>query len=182
MSVDDLNEMQKAIEESNLEIDMDNEKKIEEKLFNEKGEEIGVMGIEEVSSELVLDKPVFNGPITETPNVGGNSTFAKKTIPKGVNKKYNVYWYAATVNYHFHVTVNVNKKTKKGRIVSTDSGNYFVIPPGIVGNDKVTVPQRNETAKKAAQARYTLTMVAPVSTKLWINGKVKNGKFITGRN
>jgi len=26
MSVDDLNEMQKAIEESNLEIDMDNEK------------------------------------------------------------------------------------------------------------------------------------------------------------
>src|SRR5690625_2188727 len=133
--------------------------KVDDKLFNEKGEEMGVMGIEEVCSELVLDKPVFNGPITETPNVCGNSTCAKKKIPKDVKKKYTVYWYAATVNYHFHVTVKVNKRTKKGRIVSTDSGNYFVIPPGIVGNDKVTVPQRNETAKKAAQARYTLTMV-----------------------
>src|SRR5690625_4083406 len=148
-------------------------KKVEEKLFNEKGEEIGVMGIEEVSSELVLDKPVFNGPITETPNVGGNSTFAKKTIPKGVNKKYNVYWYAATVNYHFHVTVNVNKRTKKGRIVSTDSGNYFVIPPGIVGNDKVTVPQRNETAKQADQARYTLTLVDQEVPKYRLMGKPK---------
>src|SRR5690625_7257665 len=92
---------------------------------------------------------------------------------KGVNKKYKVYWYAATVNYHFHVTVNVNKRTKKGRIVSTDSGNYFVIPPGIVGNDKVTVPQRNETAKKAAQARYTITMEDQKVTNYGVMGKQK---------
>lgn len=171
MSTKDLQEMKKALKETNLEIDMNNEKKVEEKVVNEKGEKIGTLGIEEVSSEPVyenLDDNRFN-------------TFAT-TIPKGVNKRYKVYWYAATVNYHFHVTVNVSKKTGKGRIVSTDNGNYFVIPPGYVSNDVVTIPRRNETSKSAAEARYTLKMSAPVSIKLWINGKVKNGKFYTSHN
>lgn len=157
-------EIQEAIDNTEVEIDIiDSEGKVEKDVLNDDGEVIGTLGIEEVD-----DNPVI-GP-------------QASTIPKGQNKKYKVYWYAATVNYHFYVTVNVSKSTGLGKIVSTSDEWYLVVPPGIVSSDKVTIPRKNETKSNPAEARYTLKMTAPVSTSLWIYGRVKDGKFKSGGN
>lgn len=164
--VGNFEEVKELIENSQLEIDLLNESKVEKKVYNENGKEIGTMGIEEVKTE--------NSP-------GEIGTLAT-TLPKDVNKTFKVYWYAATVNYSFYCTVKVSSSTGKGQIVSAYDPWYMVIPPGIVGRDSLAITRKYETSSLPAEAKYTLYMTAPVSTSLWIYGRVQNGKFITGGN
>lgn len=47
----DFKEMKEALKKANIKIDLENGKSVEQVIKNDKGEEIGVLGIEEVASE-----------------------------------------------------------------------------------------------------------------------------------
>ncbi|MFT9485991.1 MAG: hypothetical protein ACH0QD_01215 [Tepidibacillus sp.] len=76
----------------------------------------------------------------------------------------------------------MNPSTGMGEIVRAFDEWYLVIPPGVVGSDTLSIIRKYETSTLPAEARYTLDMVAPVSTKLWIYGRVKDGQFTSGGN
>lgn len=159
-------EMQDLLEKTNLEIDLSDGKSVEKVVYNEEGKEVGVIGIEKVKSDSIDSNKVR--PLDEK-------------LPIGVNQTFKVYWYAATVNYHFYVTVRVNSNGL-GEIVDAFDEWYVVIPPGVISSDKLEIIRKYETSSAPAEARYTLTATSPVSTKLYIYGRVQNGKFITGGN
>jgi hypothetical protein len=165
-------EMQEALKNTELEIDLETETNVEKVVYNNQGEKIGTMGIEEVPTNLL--------PVPDT-DAGIYTPFAT-TLPKGKNQTFKVYWYTAFVNYWFYTTVKVDSTTGKGQIVSAYDQNYIVIPPGVVTSDLLSIVRKNETATLPAEARYTLNFIAPVSTKLWIYGRVQNGKFTSGGN
>lgn len=161
-----LEEIQKAIDKVELEIDINNDsqKKVEEVIYNDEGQKLGVLGIEEI------DNPFEITPLADT-----------FPINKGQTKTFKVFWYAATVNYHFYTKVKRNSNGL-GEIVSAYDENYFVIPPGVVKKDVLSILRKKETSSAAAEVRYTLEMSAPVSAKLYINGRLKNGTFKTHGN
>ncbi|EZH66680.1 hypothetical protein DH09_12240 [Bacillaceae bacterium JMAK1] len=173
-TTDDLTKEQEkeleALVEHSADVSIDildaDEKKAEEPIYDDEGNKIGVMGVEEVNRE-----DVDNGDIG-----------TQQTVPTGQNVTYNVYWYAATVNYWFDMTVYVDPSTGLGEVVRAFDANYIVIPPGIVGSSSLDIIQQQETSSTPAEARYTLSMSAPVSTNMWIYGQVSNGTFTTGAN
>lgn len=165
-------EVQEALQNIQIEIDLENQNIVEKSAYNDKGEKIGELGIEKIDTEIVY----------ALPKEGEFSALGTTTLTKGVNHTFKVYWNAITVNYHFYVTVYVDKSTGLGRIVRAYDEWYLVVPPGIVSSDTLSIIRKYETSSYAAEARYTLALSAPVSTKAWIYGKVKDGKFITGGN
>lgn len=102
-------------------------------------------------------------------------------VLKGQTKTFKVYWYAAFVNYQFYMKVKRNTNGK-GSVVSAYDESYLVIPPGVVRNDYISITRKNETDSSPAEARYNLDMSAPVSTKLYIYGRLKAGVFYSGGN
>ncbi|MDV7767548.1 hypothetical protein [Peribacillus sp. CSMR9] len=167
-----IEDMENAFEQNELEVDLSDDEGVEKVVTDESGQEIGTMGIEVVDNEdanVIPDRSELFTPFATT-------------VPKGTTKTFKVYWYAATVNYWYYNDVTVVKSTGLGQIKSVYDEDYLVIPPGHVSSDSLKIVRKNETASKPAESRYTLTFDAPIGKKLWINGKVKNGKFSTGFN
>lgn len=168
-----LNEMKDLLSKNNIEVDLSNpNEKVEKVVKNEKGEEVGTLGVELVNSQETTE-PINNGDIS----INGTTS-----LTKGKTYTFKVYWYAATVNYQFYTDVYVSTSTGLGKIVAAYDPWYMVIPPGVVSRDTLSIIRQYETSSYAAEARYTLNMSAPVSTSLYIYGKVKDSKFITGGN
>lgn len=158
---EELTYISNILKSTELKIDIYTESNAEQIIYNEEGEVIGVMGIEKVtnSNETTLN-----------------------SIPVGQYLTYKVYWYTIMVNYHFYMTIYINPSTGKGEVVRAFDEWYVVLPPGVVNDDVLSIINKYETTYLAAEARYTLSLIAPVSTKMWIYGKVQNGEFITGGN
>ncbi len=159
----DFKEMQEALKKTNLKIDLVNGESTEQVVKNDKGETIGVLGIEEVASEPEI------------------SAFGSTWLPANTYKTFKVYWYAATVNYHFYTQVYKNS-SGMGQIVDAWGGWYIVTPPGYVNRDTLAITRKYETSTLPAEAKYSLNFTAPVSTVLYIYGRVQDGYFITGGN
>ncbi|ESU31046.1 hypothetical protein G3A_18805 [Bacillus sp. 17376] len=167
----DFKEMQAALKKTKLEVDLVNGTSSEQVVMNDKGEAIGVLGVEEVASQTVVES-----------QPGEISALGSTALPTGVYKTFKVYWYAATVNYHFYTQVYRSTSTGLGQIVDAYDQWYVVIPPGVVNRDTLAITRKYETSSLPAEAKYSLNFTAPVSTILYIYGRVQDGYFISGGN
>ncbi len=167
---EDIQEMQKAIKNNKLEIDLSDATSVEKVVYNEEGKEIGVMGIESVENQLQNSYSTIMG-------IGSTTQ-----LPRGVVKTFKVYWYAATVNYSFYTQVYVSSATGRGEIREAYDQWYLAIPPAIISRDTLAITRKYETSTLPAEAKYTLNFSAPFSTMLYIYGRVQDDKFITGGN
>jgi hypothetical protein len=169
--VESFKKMQKALKNTQLKLDLNKgETNSEQVIYDENGDEIGTLGLEQIA-------------VTETtdPTSPGEIQALSTSLSKGTTYTFKVYWYAATVNYWFYIDVYRNSSTGLGEVKRVYDGDYFTFGC-IVRTDVLEIIRKYETSSSPAEGRYTLTISAPIGTKLWIYGRVKGGVFYTGGN
>lgn len=168
----DYKKMQDLLNQNQVSLDITNGTKAEKVIKDSNGQTVGTLGVEKVSTTQA--QPPYAQPNLISP--------LSTSLPSGVTQTFKVYWYAATVNYSFYMDVYVSPSTGLGKVVSAYDGWYLVIPPGYCSRDTLAITRQYETSSYPAEARYTLNMTAPVSTNLWIYGRVKDHTFYSGGN
>lgn len=159
----DITNVENILKNTQISLDINNPFETETKkvITDENNNVLGTLGIEKEENLLL--------------------PLERAAIGKNEIVTFKVYWYTVLANYSFRVTVKLDSNGK-GVIVDAYDPWYLIIPPGKLSSDVLSIENKYETSLRAAEARYTLKISSPVSTSMYIYGKVQNGQFISGGN
>jgi hypothetical protein len=171
ISQKDFNAIQKALKNTQVKLDLHGTDKVSKQtVYDENGKELGTLGVEEIAA--------VQDTLPQSDSTGIIQPLTK--LSNGYTYTFKVYWYAVSVNYWFYMDV-YESSSGVGKVLRVYDQDYFAFGC-IISRDVAEIIRQYETASYPAEGRYTITISAPVNSKLWIYGRVKDGEFYTGGN
>ncbi|WP_108672573.1 hypothetical protein [Peribacillus acanthi] len=170
----------------------------ETSIYNEKGEQVGVIGIEPVTStfqenslnlESVTIEELVKEEISEYSAMSVQALASGEIEPNATkdidfgDSTWKIYYYSVSVNFSYYIDVNVSTSG-----IATIKKAYdkfkLVTPPYTVDSDVLTIIRATETSTSPAHARYTLTLNTYVGGEwdIYLESKIKDKKLTTRVN